>query len=98
MLTVEEVKRDLRDIRYYYSRKGELDETEKMLGQLAVKRTAAKYNLAVRDAPLRLYDLYASLYMRGLTQEGAALELGYTPQYIRKLISSLIAFFQKNIT
>ena len=89
MLTAETVKRDLRDIRYYYSRKAELDATEKVLGPLAVRRTAAKYNCAVKEAPLRLYDLYASLYV--------ALELGYTPQYIRKLIAELVVYFQKNI-
>ena len=97
MLTAETVKRDLCDIRYYYSRKAELVATEKVLGPLAVRRTAAKYNCAVKGAPLRLYDLYASLYVAGTTQEAVALELGYTPQYIRKLIAGLVAYFQKNI-
>ena len=97
MLTAETVKRDLCDIRYYYSRKAELDATEKVLGPLAVRRTAAKYNCAVKGAPLRLYDLYASLYVEKKKKKAVALELGYTPQYIRKLIAGLVAYFQKNI-
>ena len=97
MLTAEEIKRDLNDIRYYYSRKSRLDEAAKTLGGLYVKRIAEKYNCAIRTAPLRMYDLYASLYVAGTTQEAVALELGYTPQYIRKLIAGLVAYFQKTI-
>ena len=97
MRSAEEVKCDLCDIRYYYFRKARLDEAAKLLGGLSVRRTAEKYNFAIMSAPLRLYDLYASLYVAGSTQEAVALELGYTPQYIRKLIAELIAFFQKNI-
>lgn len=47
---------------------------------------------------LRLYDLYACLYIRGQTQETIALDLGYTPQYIRKLINELFAFFRNNLS
>ena len=97
VITPECVRKDLRDIRYYYSRKAQLDDAAKALGSLPVRRTVEKYNCAVREAPLRLYDLYASLYIRGQTQEAVALELCYSPQYIRKLVNELNAFFQKNI-
>lgn len=95
--TTESVKGDLRDIRYYYSRKKELDEAAISLGSLPVRRTLERYNLAIRQAPLKLYDLYSCLYLRGQTQEAVAMELGYTPQYIRKLVNELIAFFTANI-
>lgn len=98
MITPECVKSDLRDIRYYYSRKAELDIAAKELGSLPVKRTAEKYNCAIREAPLILYDIYSCLYIRGQTQEAVAIELGYTPQYIRKLVNRLFTYFQKNIS
>ena len=97
MLSTEEIRRNLGDIRYYYSRKNSLDEAAKTLGGLAVRRVAEKYNCAISAAPIRLYDLYACLYIAGSTQEAVALDLGYTPQYIRKLIAELIAYFQKTI-
>lgn len=98
VITPECVRKDLRDIRYYYSRKTELDAAAKELGALTVKRTAEKYNCAIREAPLILYDLYSCLYIRGQTQEAVAIELGYTPQYIRKLVNRLFTYFQKNIS
>ena len=98
MLSPEIVRRDLRDIRYYYSRKVELDEAARLLGTLPVMRTVEKYNCAIREAPLRLYDLYVSYYLRGQTQESIAMDLGYTPQYIRRLVNELFTYFQKNIS
>lgn len=97
MISSESVKKDLREIRYYYSRRAELDEASQTLGTLSIKKIVDKYNCVIREAPLRLYDLYACLYLRGQTQEAVAIELGYTPQYIRKLISELHTYFQKNI-
>ena len=94
----EQVRADLREIRYYYSRKDQLEDASHSIGSLPIKRLLEKYNCVIREAPLRLYDLYACLYLRGQTQEAIALELGYTPQYIRKLINELFVFFRKNIS
>lgn len=98
MLSPECVRKDLRDIRYYYSRKKELDDAVKELGALPVLRTVERYNCVIRKAPIILYDLYACLYIHGKTQEAVAIELGYTPQYVRKLVNRLNTYFQKNIT
>ena len=61
MLSPECVRKDLRDIRYYYSRKAELDSAAKELGALPVLRTVERYNCVIRKAPIILYDLYACL-------------------------------------
>ena len=97
MATSETVKRELRDIRYYYLRKAELDEAFETLGASPFKQTVERYKNAIREAPLRLYDLYACLYLRGETQEAVAVELGYTPQYVRKLVGELFDFFRVKI-
>lgn len=98
MVSMEQVKADLREIRYYYSRKEQLDDASYSIGPLPIKRILENYNCAIRKAPLRLYDLYACLYVRGQTQETIALDLGYTPQYIRKLINELFTFFRNNLS
>lgn len=97
MASMEQVKANLREIRYYYLRKEQLDDASHSIGPLPIKRILENYNCAIRKAPLRLYDLYACLYVRGQTQEAIALDLGYTPQYIRKLINELFTFFRNNI-
>ncbi len=98
MISTECIKRDLRDIRYYYMRKAQLESADSSLGTLPIKRTAEKYNCAIRNAPLRLCDLYICLYLKGQTQEAVAIEWGYTPQYIRKMLCKLITFFKNNLS
>lgn len=97
MVSKECVRSDLRDIRYYYARKKELDNAALYVGILPVKRTAERYNCVMREAPLKLCDLYACLYLRGQTQEAVAIELGYTPQYIGKLVVELINYLSENL-
>ena len=94
MITSEQIREDLREIRYYYTRKASLDDASRSIGDSVVRQLVEKYNRAIRVAPLRLYDIYACLYIRGQTQEELAYELSYTPQYIRKLINELFAFFK----
>ena len=98
MASIEQVKAELREIRYYYSRKEQLEDASHSIGPLPIQRILENYNCAIRKAPLRLYDLYACLYIRGQTQEAIALDLGYTPQYIRKLINELFIFFRNNLS
>ena len=97
LITSEQIRNDLREIRYYYARKDKLDDASHSTGALPIKKIAEKYNSIVREAPLRLYDVYACLYIRGQTQEELASELGYTPQYIRKMIIQLLAYFKKKL-
>ena len=98
MVPIEQVKSDLREIRYYYSRKEQLEDASHSIGPLPIQRILENYNCAIRKAPLRLIDLYACLYLRGQTQDAVAMDLGYTPQYIRKLTGELFSFLRKNIT
>lgn len=94
MITLEQIRDDLREIRYYYARKTQVDDVSKKIGDPAVRCLVEKYNRAICIAPLRLYDIYACLYVRGQTQEELADELSYTPQYIRKLIAQLPSYFK----
>lgn len=94
MITLEQIKSDLREIRYYYLRKEKLDDASYSIGSIPIKELLENYNCVIREAPLKLYDLYACLYIRGQTQEDLASELAYSPQYLRKLISQLYSYFK----
>lgn len=98
MMTLAQIREDLKDVRYYYSRKSMFEEAVKTVGGNNVTEKVLKYNDAVRTAPPRLYDLYVSLYVKNFTQEGLSIELNYTPEYIQMQNKKLLLFLQSKLT
>lgn len=96
-MQLKQIREDLKDVRYYYSRQKTFDEAVRLIGHNAVLEKVRKYNDAVKTAPPRLYDLYVNLYTKGLTQEGLSIELGYTPEYIQMLNKQLLLFLQEKL-
>lgn len=96
-MTTEEIRRDLKEIRYYYSRKKRFDGYAEQISQNVTARTAERYNEAVRNAPPQLYEIYACLYVRNYTQESLGNELGYTLQHINALNKRLLLFLQNEL-
>lgn len=97
MLSLSIIRSDLKEIRYYYSRKEMFDEAFKCMGQSDIVEKAEKYNNAVKSAPAKLYDLYFSLYIKNNTQESLSNELCYTPEYIQMLNKQLLKFLQTKL-
>ena len=97
MLSLETIRNDLKDIRYYYSRKSVFDNAESSVGKTFMLKKIEIYNKAVCSAPPRLYDLYVSLYLENNTQDSLSYKLGYTFEYISRLNKKLLEFLQKNI-
>lgn len=95
MLHLEEIRNDLREIRYYYARKEVLDFAISIVGQHSVVTKARKYNSAARHLPPRLLDLYVNLYIRNYTQERLSLELGFTSEYIQMQHKKLLLFLKE---
>ena len=93
-MTVDELRKDLSDIRYYYSRKVMFDRAAGCVAKNAAIALAERYNGAIRNAPPRLYDLYISLYIENNTQASLAEKWGYSESHIRYLTRQLYAFFQ----
>ena len=91
------IREDLKDIRYYYSRKAMFEKASASVGENSILKKIETYNRLVRLAPPRLYDLYVSLYLENNTQESLSDKLGYSVEYISKLNSQLIKFFKTNI-
>ncbi len=89
----EAVRRELRELKYYYSRKANMDELFKETGATEILSIVQKYNNYIRAASARLYDLYGCLYLQNKTQTATAIELGYTQEYVRKANKELMTYF-----
>ena len=97
-MTLNEIREDLKDIRYYYSRKHLFDSVVSEIGYNSIQLKLQKYNEAVREAPPKLFDLYVCLYIHNNTQESVSVELHYTPEYIQMLNKKLLKFFQEKFS
>ena len=97
MLPLKMIREDLREIRYYYSRKKVFDTAVQGIAVNAVYQKVNKYNEIMKTAPPKLFDLYVSLYVNNYTQEGLAYELNYTPEYVQMLNKRLLLFLQSKI-
>lgn len=93
----EQVKNELREVRYYFSRKASMDALSVNVGDSKAKALSEKYVNAIRQAPARLYDLFGCLYIQNKTQEIVAAEMCYSEEHIRRLIRELITYLAKKI-
>ena len=55
------------------------------------------YNKAMQKAPIKLYDVYISLYINNNTQETLAFDWGVSSEYIKMLNKSLCEFLQRQL-
>ncbi len=97
-MTIQQVKKDLRSIRYYYSKQKDFETAARTVGMNEIAETAERYNAAVRKAPIRLYDVYVSLYIHNNTQLVLSFDWDCTAEYIRRLNKQLCEFLQKQLT
>ena len=97
MINANQIREDLRDIKYYYTHKNVFEEAKAELGESKIMKTVRKYNDIIVSAPAKFYDLYLSLYMCGHTQESLSLKLCYTREYIRLLNKEFIDYLIKKL-
>ena len=96
MISPEKVRRDLKDIRYYYARKPILDSVKGDVGINKVRSMVDRYNQIILNAPLYLFDLYVCLYVKGYTQDKMAVELNVSSQYVHSQNKKLVEFLQSH--
>ena len=96
MISPERVRRDLKDIRYYYARKAILDSVKGDVGINKVRSMVDRYNKMILNAPLYLFDLYICLYVKGYTQDKMAVELNVSSQYVHSQNKKLVEFLQSH--
>lgn len=97
MKSVKEIRDDLKNIRYFFSRKDFFDEVSTSIGENTIKNLVQTYQNVICYAPPRLYDLYVSLYMQNITQEELSYKLGYSPEHISRLNGQLVKFLQMQL-
>ena len=93
MITLQTIRDDLNEIRYYYSRKDVFDKASDCIGKNVIVDKVRKYNDLICFAEPKLYELYLCLYVNNNTQEGAAEELNYSVDYLVKGKKRLFKFF-----
>ena len=94
---MNKIRKELREIRYYYQRKEIFDEANGRIGENRIIHTATRYNRIMCKALPQLYDLYNGLYVRGMTQYAYAEEVAYTPEYVQILHKQLLIYLKKEI-
>lgn len=98
MKTLSTIREDLKEIRYYYMRKDDLDKSFSKTGENIITKKVRYYNDAIKYAPPKLYDLYSSLYINCHTQESLSEKLGFTPEYVQMLNKKLLKYLQEKLT
>lgn len=97
LVTIKEIKEDLKEIKYYYSRKKSLDEAFRNIGYNAVIKKVELYTELIKKASPQFYDLYISLYVNNHTQESLSEQMCYTRESVNIMNKKLIFYFQKEI-
>lgn len=93
-MTIKEIREDLKEIRYYYSRKSHLDTMAEKHASHIVMEKMRLYETVINKAPLRLYDLYINLYLEGNSQASLSDKWGYSPENIKYLNDKLCRYLQ----
>ena len=97
MKTLAQIREDLRAIRFYYSKQKDIERASKSVGTSTVLNMVERYNEAIRNAPIRLYDLYNSLYVENNTQAVVAEDRDCSTEYIRRQHKQLCEYLQREL-
>ena len=94
-MTIQEIRQDLMDVRYYYANKALMEKYVQDTGCPMFMEKVNKYNQAITFAEPKLYCLYVSLYFENNTQESLAAKWGYSTDNIQYMHDKLLKFFQR---
>ena len=97
MLTINQVREDLREIRYYYSMQDVFDSAANTVKPIALLNKVERYNAVMKTAPARLYILYIELYVKNTKQRDLANAWGYAREYVTWLNMKLVEYLQKTL-
>lgn len=97
-MTRKEIMKDLKEIRYYYSRKKSVKEENNDFYAIKALDKVSRYNDVMKNAPIRVYDVYVNLYMENNTQESLASKWGYSVQTINSWNNQLCQYLLNNLS
>jgi len=97
MKEAKEIRKDLRQIRYYYTRIQNKCVGTKVGVLNAIEELVQKYNAAIKNAPVQSYDLYCAMYIEGNTLDDLADKWGFDRSTMHKYHKALVAYLQSKI-
>lgn len=92
MKTIADIKTDIKDIRYYYSKRKDFDNASKTFVESAVIKKAEIYSNVIKTAPAKLYDLYVAFVVNNNSQVIVAEDWGFCVEYIKNLCRKMYAY------
>ena len=93
MKSIEQVKEDLRDIKHSYSKIEEIEKVSEEIGSPLALAMVESYNKKILKAPIRLYSLYTSLYLKNASLMSVSIDWGVSKSQVALLSSKLNEFF-----
>ena len=96
-MTLDQIRKDLKEIRYYYSKKEELDCALNTVENSAIQSLVEKYNKIMKLAGIRLYSVYVNLYVHNQTQSSMAKSENLSLQYVNEMNRELVHFLADNM-
>ena len=96
-MTIDQIRAELMQVRYYYANKELLDKSMQLTGNADFLEIIKKYNSAILAAEPKLYSLYVHLYLENYTQASLANKWTFAPEYIQRLHARLLNFLHKQL-
>ena len=93
MKTIEKVREELSDIRHYYANIKDFERANAVLGKPTALKMVEQYNRQIKNAPIKLFNLYMCLYVENNLQEAVSVDWNYSLGYIKVLNRKLYEFF-----
>ena len=91
-MTLQQIREDLREIRYYYAKQKEFEQAARCgVGNKIVDKIVL-YNKAIASAPMKLYDLYIALYVQNNSLVAVADDWDYSDAHMKWLSRQLNQF------
>ena len=97
MKTLQDIRNDLKEIRYYYTHQSNFKDAISQIGENQAVKTIKIYKDIIVSAPSRYYDIYCSLYVDGYSQQTLSDKRCYSREYIRLLNKGLLEYLYKEI-
>ena len=92
MLTEDQVRDNLEQIRTYYSMKDVFDKAPTEIRAECFYDMLERYHSVMRNAPAKLYVLYVGLYVNNTTQVVIAEDWNYTKEHIKDMNKKLVEY------
>ncbi len=97
MITVRKVQSDLKEIRYYHSKRDMFESASKCIIESSILEKVNRYNRAMINAPPRLYEFYYARNVQNTTQADLAVKWKCSLSHIKQLEKKLCDYLMQKL-